>query len=76
MVLLGGYLLHGLNSLVVENPSCLHTTTASLVPQKSSQTVPHVLLLHTSTRPSFGTAPLTSLISPMVPVTVQLNVNA
>ena len=51
---------------VGENPSCLHTTLASAVPQKSSHTVPHVLLMQTSTRPSLGVGPLTSLTSPVV----------
>ena len=33
-------------------PSCPHTTLASGVPQRSSQTVPQALLLQSSTRPS------------------------
>ncbi len=33
-------------------PSCAHTTSPSFVSQRSSQTVPQALLLHTSTRPS------------------------
>lgn len=53
-------------SPVVENPSCLHTTVASGVPQASSQTVPHWLLLQTSTRPSSGVFPLASRMAPWV----------
>ncbi len=34
------------------NPSCLHTTSASGTPQKSSQTVPQVSSLQISTLPS------------------------
>ena len=34
-----------------EYPSCLHTTLASLLSQKSSQMVPQVSLTHTSTLP-------------------------
>ena len=49
---------------IVENPSCLHTTLASGVPQKSSHTVPHVLALQISTRPSFGPLPPTNRRSP------------
>ena len=51
---------------VAENPACLQATRASTAPQKSSQTVPHWLLLQTSTRPSVALAPFTSLISPVV----------
>ena len=35
-----------------EYPSCLHTTLASLLSQKSSQMVPQVPLTHTSTLPN------------------------
>ena len=35
-----------------EYPSCLHTTLASLLSQKSSQMVPQVSLTHTSTLPN------------------------
>ena len=35
-----------------EYPSCLHTTLASLLSQKSSQMVPQVPLIHTSTLPN------------------------
>ena len=37
-----------------EYPSCLHTTLASLLSQKSSQMVPQVPLTHTSTLPSLS----------------------
>ena len=47
-----------------ENPNCLQTTTASSPDQKSSHTVPHVPLRHTSILPSSNVSPLTSLISP------------
>ena len=39
------------------SPSCLHTTLASMLSQKSSHTVPQWLLMHTSTRPSLGKNP-------------------
>ena len=39
------------------NPSCLQATRASLVPQKSSHTVPQTLLLHISTRPLVAVPP-------------------
>jgi hypothetical protein len=45
---------------VSENPSCLQTILASVVPKKSSQTVPHTLALQTSTRPSRLEGPSTS----------------
>ena len=48
------------------NPNCLHATLASLVDQKSSQTVPQSLLLQISTRPSRLFAPSLSLMSPCV----------
>ena len=51
---------------VDENPNCLQATFASFVPQKLSQTVPHVSLTQISTRPSSTFVPLTSLISPSV----------
>ena len=47
-----------------ENPNCLHTTVASVLSQKSSQTVPHCPPKHTSTRPSRRVLPSTSLNSP------------
>ncbi len=50
----------------VENPSCRQTTLASIKPHPLSHTVPHIFLLQTSTRPSRGVRPLTSLISPSV----------
>lgn len=48
----------------LENPSCLQTTFASVRPQPSSHTVPHSLLLQTSTRPSNTSLPPASLTSP------------
>ena len=51
------------------NPSCLQTTRASLVPQRSSHTVPHSLSIQTSTLPSVSFDPPTSLISPSVQLT-------
>ena len=41
-------------------PRCLQTTRASVVLQESSHTVPHTLLILTSTRPSRGLLPPTS----------------
>ena len=49
---------------VGENPSCLQATLASGVPQASSHTVPHVLLLQISTLPSPRFLPPRSRISP------------
>ena len=50
-----------------EYPSCRQTTIASEWPQKSSHTVPHVLLLHNSTLPWVDDEPLpASLMSPVV----------
>ena len=46
------------------NPSCLQTTCAAGVPQKSSHTVPHSPPRHTSTLPSTGLEPFTNLTSP------------
>ena len=51
---------------VETNPNCLHTTTASLVSQELSQTVPHTLLLQISTRPSVIAVPPTSRKAPLV----------
>ena len=51
-------------SQALGNSSCLQTTRASLSSQESSHTVPQVLLKHTSTRPSVGMSPSTSLTSP------------
>lgn len=42
--------------------SCRHTTWASSIPQRSSQTVPHVPLWRTSTLPSHRFFPSTNLI--------------
>lgn len=47
-------------------PNCRQTTVASLVLQKSSQTVPQTLLLHNSTRPSYSVEPPSSRRSPVV----------
>jgi len=44
----GGYIPWG------EYPFCLQTTAASVSSQDSSHTVPHVLLMHTSTLPIVG----------------------
>lgn len=44
------------------NPMVLHNTFASLTSNMSSHIVPHVPLCNTSTRPSDGTFPPTSLI--------------
>ena len=44
-----------------EYPSCLHTTLASLLSQKSSQMVPQVPLIHTSTLPT-----LSELLTPLM----------
>ena len=49
---------------VSENPNCLQTTLASTAVKESSHTVPHVLLLHSSTRPSRLLGPPTSLTVP------------
>ena len=51
---------------VSEYPSCLQTTLASGVPQKSSQTVPQLLFKQTSTRPSKLVLPPINLTSPSV----------
>ena len=47
-------------------PNCLQTTEASILSHPSSQTVPHALLMHTSTLPSPATFPLRSRIAPSV----------
>jgi len=46
------------NLPVEANPSCLQTTLASVLSQKSSHTVPHALLLQISTRPLEFVAPV------------------
>ena len=51
-------------SPVLGRLSCLQTTRASRASQKSSHTVPQVLLKHISTRPSSSVTPPTSLTSP------------
>ena len=45
-------------------PSCLQTTVASVVSQRSSHTVPHWLLMHTSTLPSYWLEPPTRRMLP------------
>ena len=50
----------------VEYPSCRHTTVASLVPQESSHTVPHILSMQISTLPSFAMLPPASCSWPFV----------
>lgn len=50
----------------LEYPSCLHTTAASALLQKSLHTVPHTPLWHISTRPSKELVPPESLTSPAV----------
>ena len=52
------------------NPSCLQTTRASLSSQKSSHTVPQVLLKHISTRPSSSVPPPTNLTSVLLQTTL------
>ena len=47
-------------SPIVENPSCLQTTAASCSSHSWSQTIPHVLLKHISTLPSYSFVPLIS----------------
>ena len=46
-----------INSLCLENPSCLHTTLASLADHMLSQTVPQASLKHISTRPEWLVLP-------------------
>ena len=53
------------------NPMVLHNTFASLTSNMSSHIVPHIPLCNTSTRPSDGTFPPTSLIL----VAVETNMN-
>ena len=50
--------------LSTSNPSCLHTTRASLELQLSSHTVPHTPPMHTSTLPSLSFDPPISRTSP------------
>lgn len=49
---------------VSENPSCLHTTVASVALNESSHTVPQTLALQISRRPSRLEDPFTSRTSP------------
>ena len=51
---------------VEANPNCLQITKAVVVVQPSSQTVPQVLLMHTSTRPSYMFDPPTNRRAPLV----------
>ena len=51
-------------NLPLTYPVCLQTTTASLLSQESSHTVPYIPLIHISTLPSELVDPLTSRISP------------
>ena len=57
---------HTIFSPALGNPSCLQTTRAPMLSQKSSHTVPQALLKHTSTRPSSSVSPPTSLTVPLV----------
>ena len=56
-----------------EYPSCLQTTVASDMSKESSQTVPHTLLAHTSTRPSLILLPPISLMLPSAQAVEVLN---
>lgn len=49
-----------------ENPSCEHTTSASLSLHPSSHTLPHTSLVHNSTLPSLSVEPPTNLIEPLL----------
>ena len=57
------FFLHDVVLPLVANPSCLQTTTASVVSQLSLQTVPHCPPMQTSTLPSRSSLPLASLMS-------------
>lgn len=52
-------------------PSCVQATPASMLPQRSSQTVPHACLLQISTLPSRALLPPWSLISPLLQTTAK-----
>ena len=69
--MLNGYKTFIESLLNLENPACLQATLASGWPQKSSQTVPHCWLLHTSTRPSLSAVPPTSLSAPVTQTIVE-----
>ena len=62
-------------------PSWRHTTLASLLPKRSSHTVPHVWPLHTSTLPWLLVEPPTSCTDPCVqlpttnPIPIQYKIN-
>lgn len=58
---------------VVEIPSCLQTTIASALLQKSSHTLPHWLLTHTSTLPSKSYVPDASRTGILGHVTIIMN---
>ena len=53
-------------------PNCLQTTVASVLSHKSSHTVPHWSLMHTSTLPSYWLEPPTRRTSPYVQLWVTL----
>ena len=46
------------------NPNCLQATRALRDPQKSSQTVPQILLLQISTRPLVALPPRSLMLAP------------
>ena len=58
------------NILSVDSPSCLHVAVASSISQLSSQTVPHLPLTQTSTRPSKVSAPSISRTFPLTHVPI------
>ena len=58
------YIEHCIINLPPTYPVCLQTTSASLLSQKSSHTVPYIPLIHISTLPSELVDPSTSRISP------------
>ncbi len=66
------HILNYVSIPLAENPSCLHTTVASAAPQKSSHTVPQMLLLQISTRPVMLLAPPCSLRAFWVQTTRQV----
>ena len=59
---------------VVAYPSCLQTTVASALFQRSSHTVPQALLMHTSTLPSYWVVPPTSWTSPWLQLVLRITV--
>lgn len=66
-------IIYGLyvNTPCGENPSCLHTTLASLLSQKASQMVPHVPLVHTSILPDLAMLEPLSWTAPSMQRSVQ-----